>query len=565
MPKRVVIYIGLALALFTALLLFLFLEPEKRARQSKKSNVDAFDNWEESYMLDESNATGVSLFNELLEFKTKKPSILIENKLDSTSLADTNTTYIFIGNQFQLKTDEFDSIIDRVKNGTNLFLAYKDISSNIFEYFFKKSGFMWDYEEKIALEIDTDSTLNLSAVFQGDTIAIPWNVYNFSQIKEEDNEDVNFVYSLSEIRGYSNFLAFEIGLGTVYLHSNPELFQNYQLLSKNGYTHSQFVIENIVPEYHQIKWLELGRFESQDAVEEILIEKENSYLQIIFDRKALTIALLVTLLGVILFLIFRTKRSQPIVPYIPKSYNQSLTFAETIKEIYFKQQTPLSILKVMKKNFYIAVNKQFFIDISKSERDAELKSLSEKTGIKLDKLKEFIQKIECKHDALVDYKFLEEVSHLQQEFYLKTGIIKPRLQKKLALKSMLIQRKILVPILQIAVGLPFICAGFLLLSMGKPYGVISLIAGIAFIFAGLLMVQLPILTIKDEEIVFHKTPFSKKTILKSDLSHVTRQGDKVFFTTNDNQVFALNKAIISKYDQAKFDQFIFPLIDNTLL
>ncbi|MFN5418554.1 MAG: DUF4350 domain-containing protein [Flavobacteriia bacterium] len=568
MPRRVILYIGIGIALFTALLLYLLqdspqINPFKSKKQPKVENV--FDSWEESYKIEEGNATGISLFNELLEYKTKKASTLIEHELKAADLSDSNTTYIFVGNQFQLKTEEFDSIMNEVHKGANLFIAYKDISSNLFTYFFNQSGFCWDYDEDVS--VTADSIYSLSAVYQGDTVANQWNFYNFNHIKEGINPDIEYVYSLSEIYDYSNFLDFGIGAGHVYLHSNPELFQNYQLLSPNGFHYSQYVVD-IIPENHQIKWLELGRFENDgsnlngDSDENG--EQDNSLLQFIFNNKALTVALLLTLLGIILFLIFRTKRSQPLVPYIAEKGNQSLAFAETVKEIYYKKQTPHSILLVMKKNFYVAVQKQFFVDISKEHRDLELKALSEKTGMKMEDLKEFLKKLECKREILIDYAYLEEVSDLQQKFYHQTGIIKDRVKNKIAAKSKVFNRKIILPIGLIVIGIANILFAFYLLHKSEGIGISLWPVGILIIAFGIRLYRLPLMKLENNTLTFYPIFGKSSSILLSDIEHVVLNQNRTVFITSKDEKYSVNHTELSVYDKHAYEQFIFPFLNKSL-
>lgn len=567
MSKRILIIFALALVLVTGFIIFFLSGGDVESFSKKKNQAKIYDNWEESYKIEESNATGVSLFNELLEYRTKKTSVIIEEKIDSLALSDTNTTYIFIGNEFQLKTEEFDSIISRVYAGSNLFLAYKGISSNIFDFFFENSGFLWHFSEYV--DVYTDTNLRMHTVFQGDTVAIKWNYFPFSKLKFEENEHISSINSLSEIDIYSNFLDIQIGSGHVFLHSNPELFQNYQLLSKNGYKHAEFVVQNI-PENHTLKWLEIGRFtddgsEFNGEDENSSGERDNSYLQFIFNNKSLTLALLVAILGIILFLIFRTKRSKPIVPYIPKTGNQALSFAETIKEIYFKQQTPFSILQVMKKNFYTAVNKQFFIDISKKEDQQNgVKHLSEKTGISLENISNIISKLETKERLSVDYNYLEETAQLQQQFYTQTGIIKASLKTKIEAKSKKFNRKIALSITLLCVGIASILTGFYLLHKAEGLGITFWPLGIIIASLGARLLALPLLEVTGNELVFYFIFSKAHTINIIDIQQIYVENNISHFLTVEGKRFTINHSEMSKYDKQSYEQFIFPLINKKL-
>ncbi|MGV3631965.1 MAG: DUF4350 domain-containing protein [Bacteroidota bacterium] len=566
MPRRSILLFGLGIALFTILAVYLFSDG-KGSLKGGYAPAAVFDNWEESYKIEEDKAQGISLFNELLEYRTKHTSVLIEDKLDSADLAGNKTTYIFIGKDFQLKTEEFDSILSRVKAGSNLFLAYKALSDNMYDYFFESSGYLWDYSEYIDIYVNKKN-LRLNSVFQEDTIAIQWNLFPWHKIRFDENYDVESVRSLSEVKEYSNFLDFKIGEGHVYLHSNPEVFQNYQLLSKNGYAYSKFVSEKI-PADHQVKWLEIGRFTYEDTYSDLYGDegsgkRDTSYLQFIFNNRALTLALLISLLGIALFLIFRTKRSQPVIPYIPKKGNQSLTFAETIKEIYYKQQTPYSILLVMKRNFYIAVNKQFFVDISREENTKEMKILAEKSGVSLAHLEELQKLLRTKVASQVDYAYLENVSNLQQRFYTETGIIKNRLKQKIEERVLVFNRKMLLPVLLICGGVATLLYGFYLLHKAEGIGISLWPTGILIAAVGIRMFRTPLLKVEAGELVFYSLFGRKHTVKSEDIDRVYINGNQTVFLATENRQFTLSHSNLSLYDKQAYEQFIYPFINTRL-
>lgn len=567
MPRRSILLFGLGIALFTALTIYLFSGGGNPVAKGSYASASVFDNWEESYKIEEDKAQGISLFNELLEYRTKHTSVLIEDKLDSTDLAGNKTTYIFIGKDFQLKTEEFDSILSRVRDGSNLFLAYKGLSDNMYDYFFESSGYLWDYSEYIDIYVN-QKNLRLNSVYQEDTVAIQWNLFPWHKIRFEENYDFERVSSLSEVKEFSNFLDFEIGEGHVYLHSNPEVFQNYQLLSKNGYEYGKFVSEQI-PADHRIKWLEIGRFTYENSYSDQSGSQEGgkrdtSYLQFIFSNRALTLALLIALLGLVLFLIFRTKRNQPVIPYIPKKGNQSLTFAETIKEIYYKQQTPYSILLVMKRNFYIAVTKQFFVDVSKEENEKEVKILADKSGFNLAHLQELLRLMRTKVASQVDYAYLENVSNMQQKFYLDAGIIKQRLKKKTEDRARIFNRKMLLPVLLICSGVATVLYGFFLLHRAEGVGISLWPTGILIAAVGIRMLRTPLLKVEADELIFYSL-FGRKHKIKADeIDRVYISGNDSVFLASENRKFTVSHSDLSLYDKQAYEQFIYPFINKKL-
>ncbi|MES2589808.1 MAG: hypothetical protein V4622_12585 [Bacteroidota bacterium] len=550
MPKKLLVIFGVVIVIFTLIVLYLFQGDVNGI--SRKSFVSS--EWKETYTIEDKNPNGNFLFNELLEFQTKKTSTIIDYDIDSTILPKYSTSYFFIGDEFQLKTEEFDSIMNRVKNGSNLFIAYNTISENVHEYFFKNKNFEWEYSDYIDVYAQKKN-FRFYSVFQSDTIASEWNFFPKSNEKTSDFDDVS---SESSVQNLSNFLNFKHGKGHVYLHSNPRLFANYQLLSKAGFEYSQFVVEKI-PAKHEIKWLEIARLTIEER-EGDSGEKDTSYLKFIFDNKALTIALLIAVLGILLFLIFRTKRSEPLIPYIPKSFNHSLIFADTIKEIYFKQQTPYNILLVMRKNFQLAVNKQFFVDISKENNEHELHVLQEKSSISKQKLAELVSKLNTSEESSVNFQYLQEVSKLQQEFYLESGIIKSKVKKKIDSKAKIVNRKILLALSLIFLGIALILASFYFLHKSKGSVILFWPLGILCLSLGIRLLSTPVLKLEGEMITFYFVFLAKKRFNVKEITKVEQNSSSTTFSIEKSggefHKITVNHSEISAYDVNRFQQIV---------
>lgn len=566
MPKRILLIFGLSLVLLTVLVMYLIQGGSSENGGSASNPAFQSSNWEESYSVTDSNARGLSIFNELLEYRTKKRSAIIEDKL-TKKMMDSNVTYLFVGTDFQLKTSEFDSLLMQVDKGANLFIAFDAVSENIYNHFFVESEFDWDYSELQYLRFgDTKKPLKLCNVFQTDTVARVWNFFPFDSLYLDDNNQVERVTSLSSANGYCNMLDAEIGKGHVYLHSNPHLFQNYQLLSENGYAYSKFMVD-LIPANHQVKWLELGRLDEEstrNTRQDSGGQQDNSYLQFIFKHPALTIALLLAIFGIILYLIFRTKRSKPFIPYLPKTANHSLSFADTIKEIYFKQQTPYRMLQVMRKNFVVAVNKQFFIDLSKAEKEAEIKMLAEKSGLELKRIELLIRKFETRVETAVDYNYLQEASQMQQQFYRDTGIIKDKQFVRTQAKMRKMNRPMWIPLALIFVGIFSILFGFYQLFLANGFGIILWPVGMIMLILGIRMLMLPILKTDAEHITFYYLFGRKKKYHLQEITHVEMIGGITRFTTDDNRIHSINHNSISIYDRGAYQQFISPFIKDQL-
>ena len=171
------------------------------------------------------------------------------------------------------------------------------------------------------------------------------------------------------------------------LNTTPKAFYNYQLKRKTGFKYSEFVLNQLSPN-QDIIILELGRlsdnYGDEDVDEETgdKLKKDDSYLTLLFKNPTLLKAMLLAIIGMLLFVIFRSKRTQPVVPYISQKKDMTLAFADTITSIYFAKRNPYGLLQVQKRNFYSMVQKHFYIDLSRDDKKNAIESLAERVIIK---------------------------------------------------------------------------------------------------------------------------------------------------------------------------------------
>ncbi|RED42660.1 uncharacterized protein DUF4350 [Winogradskyella eximia] len=125
---------------------------------------------------------------------------------------------------------------------------------------------------------------------------------------------------------YPNLIKVEVGdnNGQFILHTNPFTFTNYHLLDdKEDYAAT---VLSYMPK-QQIIWD--NNYKSGRKV-------ITSPLRYILDNTALKWAFYISMFGLILFVIFRGKRTQRIIPVIKKLDNATVDFTRTIGELYYQ-------------------------------------------------------------------------------------------------------------------------------------------------------------------------------------------------------------------------------------
>jgi hypothetical protein len=514
------------------------------------------DDWNNEFILEDKDPMGIYLFKTMFD-NYGDSTIVIDDSLDYSS-KDTNSTYIFVGERFSVYPEEFDTILSEVKKGSNLLLSFHDLIDTINQHFFYNNYNEWYFDEEVKVHTLNDE-YTLRALFQADTIARVWKIFQEYNIK-----DTNFI-TISSFMETPNFVKLKWGKGHIFLHSNPEMFYNYQMLTNDGFNYAQNVIHQFPPK-HQIVWLELGRlsddigdFETEET-EGDQGKKDNSLLQFLFKKIELLIALLLTILGIILYLIFRSKRYWPIVKYIPETKNRSLDFANTMTAIYLQQESPYSILIVMRRNFRANINRQFFIDLSKDDKKKDIQSLAEKSGVKFIDVENLVNMLENQKMHAVTYEYVQEVAKMQRAFYLKTGIIKDKIKQKTEKKKIVFKRQIILSTTFIFLGINAILRGFYLLASSNGTGIIFWPIGLLVLALGIILFSRNLLIVEHEKIIFYPYFFGKKVFEISDLISVQVTNGNTSFEFTGNRKLTINHLEISRYSKKDFEQFIAPFL-----
>lgn len=525
----------------------------KRQRQAFVSS-----NWSSRFQPFDKKPLGLYLFNTLASthIDTNKSVYVVRDwiELDSVLINDSlPKTFMFVGNNFGLENSEMDSIMSRVSDGSRLFLSYNGLTENILPQFFYDYDEKFDYTESINV-FANKKKYHMINLHQNDTIATEWKA--FGNIDPRGNYK-----SLSSFMELDNFIKMEHGDGYVYLHTTPSLYYNYQVKRKQGYRYTAYTL-NQIPKDQDIILLELGRLsdnfgnhdvDDQDGADG---KEDDSYLRLIFENPPLLIALLLGILGLVLFVMFRSKRTQPIVPYIDKKKDMTLAFAETITSIYFAKRNPYGLLQVQRKNFFDTILKHFFIDLYRKEGTREIEMLAEKSNKSVAEITELVNLLETKEAFSVTEQKVAEIAKMKRKFYLDTGIISEKALGRVKESTMIYKRALWVPSLMILGGLFLIFFGFYYLIQSIGVGIVLWPIGMIAVALGIIRVSKPFMIIDEKQITYY-SPFGRKKVFERVdlvLTEVKEKGVILNFT--EDRKLIINNWDLSLFDRKQFERFI---------
>lgn len=525
-------------------------------KKSRKPFVSS--NWTNKYELNDKKPMGLYLFTSLAKahVDSTQKVMIAPNKeiLDSLIAADNERkTFLFVGNNFGLITDEIEALLDEVKEGSELFLAYNSLTGNVEEELFVRNDPRFEYASEINI-FTSKRKFPMINLFQNDTIASDWNAFG-------DIETIGPYKTLSSFMEMSNFIRIKHGAGRIHLVSTPSVFFNYQLKRMFGFKYAEYAL-NQIPKDQDIILLELGRLSSdygdEDPGEEEgeNLKEDDSYLTLLFNNPTLLKAMLLAILGVILFVAFRSKRTRPVVPYIENKKDMTLAFAETITSIYYAKRNPYGLLQVQKKNFQTMVQKHFFLDLSRKDQDNVRNSLAEKSNLSRSEVDKLLDLFETKEASGVTDQYVANVLSKQQSFYKSVGIISDKTTERIKQREVVYRRSLMLPAILILSGLFLFFFGVYYLVSSIGIGIIFWPLGICLIALGIIRLSKPYLLVKKEKWTYY-SPLGKKTTFNEDeITHIEIHTSGTVISFGTGKKLIINYWDLSRFDQKQFKQHI---------
>ncbi len=208
---------------------------------------------------------------------------------------------------------------------------------------------------------------------------------------------------------YSNFIKVKIGNGSLFLHTIPNIFTNYNLLrDERDYIFkclSYLKVRDVIwDEYYK----EVNKYQSTP-------------IRYILSQPSLKWGYFTFLFGIILFVIFKGKREQRIIPVIKPLTNTTLDFIQTVGNVYLKQSNHKNIAKKKITYFMDHIRNKYSIRVQELNNDVIIQ-LAEKSNYyerELNKIKMSITAVN--NSTSISKETLIELNNLLENFYLKTG------------------------------------------------------------------------------------------------------------------------------------------------
>jgi len=355
-------------------------------------------NWRDSFSATDKIPLGCYvLFNELKTFS--EDDVLVSDKTIYEYLKNDESenpkSLVFINDHINFGQEESKALIAFVEDGNTVFISSTYFYGSVLDSL--NVSVQKQYTNIYRKDADnkfTSPSLEANNRIYKDVIENSFfesidtlNTTILGTITTKNEDDIN--------QTNANFIKINFGKnnGQFILHTNPFAFTNYHLLDdKEDYAAT---VLSYLPK-QQIIWD--NNYKSGRKV-------ITSPLRYILENTALKWAFYISMFGLILFVIFRGKRTQRIIPVIKKLDNATVDFTRTIGELYYQHGDFSNIIDKKIQYFLEFVRTSYYLETNYLNT-----SFIDKLAAKSSNTKETTK-------ALVDYLvFLKsKTQHTEQE------------------------------------------------------------------------------------------------------------------------------------------------------
>lgn len=274
-----------------------------------------------TYILDRQIA---DIFPDVIVQKTENP---IYNTLKEAKPKG-KSNYLIICSDLKIDKLDYKALTNFIKEGNHVFIATFNLPKVLTDSL------------KLRITSDFNNAKDLPIQFTNPAFAQKKGFVFDKSIAEQyfNKIDTAKAIVLGERAGKANFLQYKFGKGALFISPNPLLFTNYSLLKADG----RMYVSKALSYLPEAKFLIWDEHFTRPQIE------DQSPLRTIFKYSELKWAYLLSLFGLLAFVLFEIKRRQRIIPVVVAPTNTSVEFVEVVGRVYYQQRnnTDIALKKI---------------------------------------------------------------------------------------------------------------------------------------------------------------------------------------------------------------------------
>jgi len=306
------------------------------------------------------------------------------------------TSYLFINKEFDVNDLDMEYLLDFAGIGNNVFISAESFGKTFTDTLGIKVKNVYERKDSIYSLTEYSSNSYPFGTLHGTT-----------RLNTDSCRHPVKTLGINKSSHDTVFIDIAYGRGHIYLHTVPTAFVNVNMLKTEKYDYG-FRCLSYLPENSKIIWDE---YQKQGDV------GEGSDFKVMLANPPLRIALYIILGGLLLFMIFRAKRTQRIIPVIEPPVNSSLEFLGTISNLYYKKRDFHTIVEKRHAYFLDFIRKNYYMPTENVDTEF-INILSAKS--RMDKSK--INQLFLLYSDLSSFAYIENDTFLRynsllEEFY----------------------------------------------------------------------------------------------------------------------------------------------------
>jgi len=287
-----------------------------------------------------------------------------------------SSLYLFINETFSPDDLDTKSLLAFVKSGGIVFASAEMFKGNLADSLRIKTSFNYAmvYSDSNVIHFTTKAFPNHSKrwIFKKGTATHYFQTFDTAQ-------------STIIATNFSNepvMLRMKFGQGYFYLSSIPLCFTNYSLLDKKN---RDFITKSFsFVHADRILWDEYYKVGREEA---------KSPFRYILSVESLRMAYYLLLVGAGLFVFFRMKRNQRIIPIIPPVRNSTLDFVQTVGRMYFEQNDHANLADKKIQYFLEHIRTTYFVRTNEFTEEF-LYKIAGKSGVDITRVRALFLEIQ---------------------------------------------------------------------------------------------------------------------------------------------------------------------------
>jgi hypothetical protein len=300
-----------------------------------------------------------------------------------------NTNFVIVNHIADMNANAVNELLQYVENVNNVFISTHELSKDLSDTLKVKVNSFWSAKLILTLDPKAQAKQDSNQVRFKDTTTFSDKGYFFPDYLADHDiivtnaqvrHDSTHFRRLGMSKAWTNLVEFKRGKGHIYIHTLPFAFTNYCLL------------DNLKAEY---AFKTLSYLPMQKTFVEAYqrgLNEDQSLLRFVMRQDPLRWAYYVLLLGILLFMIFESKRRQRIIPIIKPLENTQLSFVRTVGRLYFHQGNHRNLAD--KKITYFLENLRTRYGIQTNEISTEFyQHLADKTGKSITEISDLFRTI----------------------------------------------------------------------------------------------------------------------------------------------------------------------------